>query len=344
MIGASIRILCVVLAACQLWAAVPEAVAEAARGAALAREGKYELAIQHYKAALLLDSHLPGLSLNLGLAYFKSKRLPEAATAFEEAVRDNGSSFQVRALLGMSYYSCARYADAAAQLKAASDAQPENVELRYTLAQSYLASNQYPEAEAEFQLLLSKNPDSAPVHILLGEVLDASNRVEAATAEFEAAVKVSPVPPGGHFGLGYLYWKQQRYEDACREFAAELAGQPQDSQSLTYLGDAEMHTDREKQAETHIRRALALDASSRLAHLDLGILLAARNDSGEAVRCFREAIRIDPSKSDAHYRLARLWRSLGREQEAQAEVETVKKLAAEQPPPPLIRLPGRPHP
>jgi tetratricopeptide (TPR) repeat protein len=152
------------------------------------------------------------------------------------------------------------------------------------------------------------------------------------------------VPPGGHFGLGYLYWKQQRYEDACREFEAELADQPQDSQSLTYLGDAEMHTDREKQAEAHLRRALALDANSRLAHLDLGILLAARNQSEEAARHLRAAIRLDPSRSDAHYRLARLLRSLGREQEAQAEVETVKKLAAETPPPALVRLPGRPHP
>ena len=48
----------------------------------MAREGKYELAIEHYKTALRLDSHLPGLQLNLGLAYFKSNRLPEAAKAF----------------------------------------------------------------------------------------------------------------------------------------------------------------------------------------------------------------------------------------------------------------------
>ena len=75
--------------------------------------------------------------------------------------------------------------------------------------------------------------------------------------------------------------------------------------------------------------------------MDLGILLAARNDSGEAARCFREAIRIDPYKPDAHYRLGRLLSSLGREQEAQAEFDKVKKLAAEEPPPPLIRLPGR---
>ena len=219
-------------------------MAEAARGAALAREGKYDLAIEHYKAALRLDAHLPGLYLNLGLAYFKSNHLREAAAAFEKAVRADSSSFQARALLGMSYYGSGRYRDAAAQLKLASEAQPDNLELRYTLAQSYLWSEQYPEALREFQFLLSKDPDSAPVHILLGEALDASNRTEAATAEFEAAVKASTVPPNAHFGLGYLYWKQRRYEEACREFEAELANQPQHAQALTYLGDAEMHTEK----------------------------------------------------------------------------------------------------
>jgi tetratricopeptide (TPR) repeat protein len=105
-----------------------------------------------------------------------------------------------------------------------------------------------------------------------------------------------------------------------------------------------MHENRDTAAETHFRRALALDANIRLAHLDLGALLAGRNHSDEAAQHLREAIRLDPGRPDAHYRLGRLWSSLGREQEAQAEFEKVKQLAAETPPPPLIQLPGRPHP
>ena len=146
MLAPSIRVLLFVLAAYPLWAADSDAVAEAARGTALARERKYDLAIEHYKAALRLDPHLPGLQLNLGLAYFKSNHLREAAAAFEEAVRADNANFQARALLGMSYYGVSRYRDAAAQLKLASEAQPDNLELRYTLAQSYLWSEQYPEA------------------------------------------------------------------------------------------------------------------------------------------------------------------------------------------------------
>ena len=93
MVAGSIRVLVFVLAACQLWAADSGAVAEAAQGTALAREGKYELAIQHYKAALRLNPHLPGLQPNLGLAYFKSHH-------FREAIRIHPSKPDVHYRLG----------------------------------------------------------------------------------------------------------------------------------------------------------------------------------------------------------------------------------------------------
>jgi predicted Zn-dependent protease len=138
-----------------------------------------------------------------------------------------------------------------------------------------------------------------------------------------------------------MYWKQKRFEEACREFQVELEHQPGHIQALTYLGDAEMHAEREKAAEEHLRRALKLDANIRLAHLDLGILLTNQVDSAEAARHLREAIRMDPSKPDAHYRLGRLWRSLGREAEADAEFAKVKDLSREEPQAPLIKLPGQ---
>jgi tetratricopeptide (TPR) repeat protein len=107
------------------------------------------------------------------------------------------------------------------------------------------------------------------------------------------------------------------------------------------LGDAEMHAGNEKEAEEHLRRALKLDPNFRLAHLDLGVLLASRNDYTGAERHFREAIRIDPSKPDAHYRLGTLWHSLSRKAEANAEFAKVKELAKEEQQAPLIKIPGR---
>ena len=316
------------------------AVAEANAGLALARQGKYDQALPRYRAALALDPHLPGLQLNLGLAYLKLDRLPEAAIAFEHALKADPTSFQVQTLLGMTYFGCRRFEDAAPHLKAAAGRQPDNTELRYKLAQSYLYSKRYEEAKEEFRFLLTKDPDSAAVHLLLGEVLDAAGQTEQAVAEFEAAVKSPKREPEAHFGLGYLYWKQRRYEDALRQFLAQLESMPQHSQALTYAGDSEMHTGHEKEAREHLRQAVKLDPGIRLAQLDYGVLLADAGDSAGAERCYREAIRIDATNPDAHYRLGRLLLSMGRRQEAQAEFDKVKELGQAQEKP-LIEIPGQ---
>jgi len=141
-----------------VWAAVPEAVAEAARGGALAREGKYELAIQHYKAALRLDSHLPGLYLNLGSLTSSPSGFRRRSRHSEEAVRADGSSFQARALLGMSYSVARAMPTLRAQLNWPPTHSPKTWNSGNTLAQSYLASGPLPGAEAEFQFLLSRDP------------------------------------------------------------------------------------------------------------------------------------------------------------------------------------------
>jgi tetratricopeptide (TPR) repeat protein len=114
-----------VLFAARSWpAGDPRAADEANQALALAREGKYEQAIPHYRAALKLDPGMPGLHLNFGLAYLKLNRLADAIPQFQEALKSDPASFQARVLMGMSYFGIRRFAEAAA-LKPASQQQPD---------------------------------------------------------------------------------------------------------------------------------------------------------------------------------------------------------------------------
>src|SRR6516164_6968787 len=87
----------------------PNAAGEANQALELARQGKYELAIPHYREALRKDPAMPGLYLNLGLALFKLARLDEASSAFEHAVQADPKNFQARVLLGMSYFGTRKF-------------------------------------------------------------------------------------------------------------------------------------------------------------------------------------------------------------------------------------------
>jgi Tfp pilus assembly protein PilF len=117
---------------------------------------------------------------------------------------------------------------------------------------------------------------------------------------------------------------------------AELAIQPQHTQALTYLGDSEMHSGNSESAVKNLQRVLKLDPNTRLAQLDLGMLLAAKHDNAAAEQHLRAAIRLDPSKTDAHYSLGKLLLAMGRQKEAEAEFAVVKKLATQPQQEPLV--------
>ncbi len=53
---------------------------------------------------------------------------------------------------------------------------------------------------------------------------------------------------------------------------------------------------------------------------------AAKEQSRLVLRELREAARLDPSRADAHYRLAQVYQSMGRAADAKTEREVVMRL------------------
>lgn len=58
----------------------------------------------------------------------------------------------------------------------------------------------------------------------------------------------------------------------------------------------------------------------------MGILEAGDHQNEQAVADFRRAIEMDPSEVDAHWRLARLYQSMGKKEEAKAEFAKASRL------------------
>src|SRR5262249_27341272 len=130
----------------------PQALEQARLGVSLAQNGRDTEAIRAYQRAIAIDPTLPGIDLNLGLAYFKSGKFREALPSFEKE-NANAPSDRVTILLGMSQFGLGQYREAAARLKPLVEAQPDNTELSYLLAKCYLWSGQTKEAMDLFERL-----------------------------------------------------------------------------------------------------------------------------------------------------------------------------------------------
>jgi tetratricopeptide (TPR) repeat protein len=300
----------------------PAAIVQANLGVNLAKQAKYREAIAAYRRAATLDPTLPGINLNIGLAWFKLGDFRQAIAAFDK----EPPSDRLTTLVGMSYFGLAQYKEAAARLKPLADAQPENTELVYLLAKCYVWARDTDAGMALFRKLLEHDPDSAAVHMLMGEALDSQFHADEAIKELEIAAKNGPTLPDVHFGLGYLYWKQKRYGQAKPEFELELKNNPSHSHALVYLGDLEMRAGKNAEALVLLKKALELQKDLHLAHLDMGMIYQQDKRKELAVAEFHEAIRTDANNYDAHYRLARLLKEMGRKAEADSEFAIVQKL------------------
>src|SRR6266516_1328373 len=81
----------------------PEALAQANLGVSQAQKANYREAIESYQRAIAIDPNLPGIYLNLGLAWFKLGDFREAIAAFDKE-NAKAPSDRVATLLAMSYF------------------------------------------------------------------------------------------------------------------------------------------------------------------------------------------------------------------------------------------------
>jgi predicted Zn-dependent protease len=75
-----------------------------------------------------------------------------------------------------------------------------------------------------------------------------------------------------------------------------------------------------------LSKAVRLDADEELAHLDLGIVYAEMNRQSDAMRELKLAAKLTPGDVAVHWRLARLYTTIGKRAEAEAEFAKVKTL------------------
>jgi tetratricopeptide (TPR) repeat protein len=295
-----------------------------------ARQEHYKEAVPLYRKALALGPKIPGLQLNLGLALFKGGDLKQSIQVFAPLLKsqpaDSPQRQQLATLIGMAHYGLGEYAEASPYLKESAARDAQNLQLRLALAHSCLWSKQYQCVLDTYREILTLNAESAEADMLAGEAEDELKNHRGAIEQFRAAVKADPRQPDVHFGLGYLLWGDRQYTEAASEFQAELANNPNHVQAIIYLGDTQMQLNHPEAARALLENALRIDAGRELAHLDLGILYADAGRQEDALREMKEAVRLAPEDVSPHWRLARLYRSMGKKDEAKAEFDKASSI------------------
>ncbi len=209
--------------------------------------------------------------------------------------------------------------------KAAADASLAE-EALYLLEESCRLSHDTAGARQAFHELYVRYPDSGWTHYLIGAAYENEADHEKAIAEYRAALAKDPKIPNANFAIGYILWEDRAFQDAKQWLTKELAVQPCHSLACAYLAEiARTDGDREGAVKLY-RRAIRCDGRNAKAHLGLAVTLADMKQDSEAVQEFRRTVELTPDDATPHYRLAVLYRKLGRTAEAEAELKEVERI------------------
>jgi cytochrome c-type biogenesis protein CcmH/NrfG len=323
-------------------------------------EQKPNLAIPELEKVAALDPDNIEAQANLGVLLFFHKDYAHAVPHLQAAIRLKPDLSKIQALLGMAEERTSDFADARKDLEASfpliqekklkvevgldligldnqnSDldsaasvvtalrkADPENPEVLYA------AYRTYADLSGESMLDLSlAAPDSAQMHQLLAHEEIREGNTNGAIAQYRKAIAIDPRLPGAHFELAELLNTSQDpaiKKEAEEEYRAAIEANPQDEKAICRLGEIAMQQGDIKLADADFTKAVALEPADADAKLWLAKTLIEMDQPDKALPLLESSVELEPTDATAHYRLATLYKRVGRTEDAKQQLELYEK-------------------
>jgi tetratricopeptide (TPR) repeat protein len=171
------------------------------------------------------------------------------------------------------------------------------------------------------------DPHSVLAHQLSAEVMESMNNYDGAVVELKKAVEMAPRLPGNHYKLGDAYWNLSQWEQADGEFRTELEVDPGNCRAQWKIGNILLQKgDPPENALAAFEKAL--DACPNLvdAREDRARALAKMDRNQEAVADLEVAEKANPDDPSIHFLLAKVYKALGRTQDAGREMQVFSRL------------------
>jgi tetratricopeptide (TPR) repeat protein len=137
----------------------------------------------------------------------------------------------------------------------------------------------------------------------------------------------------GWLAHGIILDTHKRYDEARQMLEVAVALGARGAEAYFYLADATLRTSPERidEAERAVRQALALTPSDPWALALAGRIAFERKQYDRAIELLREGLRLRPGMAQAHYHLAQAYSAVGRKDEAQAELEQLRRIREQYP-------------
>lgn len=141
---------------------------------------------------------------------------------------------------------------------------------------------------------------------ILAEIAFRQHLDAEAESGYREVLKIAPGFADAHYGLSLLLLEQGQTEAAIEHAQFSKNINPNDARYLAQLGLCQITIGNYPSAEIPLLQALRLNDMDKASWNNLGLVLLAKEEPGEAHACFSKALKLDPTFQSALENLARL--------------------------------------
>jgi predicted CXXCH cytochrome family protein len=242
----------------------------------------------------------PEFYVELGQAWLSAGKPANAIGPLEEALRREPNSPVAALNLTDALTQAHQQSRAVEVLKRAIKVSPGDALLWYQLGLAHSSAGRESEAMAAFEKSAALDPDLAEPRNLLGAALAAKGDLDGAQREFLAALQIHPDFPEALGNLGHVLAARGELGEAAFYFARSVHLKPNDAEVRTNYSVTLARLNQFDEAQRQIDVAVKLDPKSPEGHNFRGTLCERAANHDEALREFLEAIRLRPDFGLAH--------------------------------------------
>jgi len=261
----------------------------------------YTLAARRFERAVVVCPGRGGLLLDLAKAQFMAQQPQAADRTLAELLKLEPRNAAALKLKGDAQYLMGNAVEAERLLLGAIEADPKNPEPRYALGRIYYQQVRLQQSLEQFRKVLGLDPRSYRTYDNMGLAFEGLTDIPRALESYEKALAIvhkdHPEYDSVYANMADLLYRQSDYKRSF-QYAAEAANRNPNSARNFFLTG----------------RALA-----RMERWEL------------AEKWLKQAVLLDPSLPAARYQLAQVFRSLGKIDEAERELQAFESVSTGRP-------------
>ncbi len=227
------------------------------QGAANARIGLQDAAVESYKQALKIKPDYADAYNNMGVSLKAQGKLEEAIEVYKKAI----------------------------ELK------PDYADAFYNMGSVFQKQDMLENAITYYKKALAIKPAYADAYNNMGVSLKAQGKLEEAIEAYSKAIKLKPDFAAFYNNKGAALQEQSKLEEAVEVYKKAIELKPDFADAYNNMGVSLKEQGKLEEAIEAYNKALYIDSNDHEAHNNLGILLSEQGRLEQAVSSFQEAFK-----------------------------------------------------